>query len=444
MSVKADKALCRLLESKAFMLGALQKRISNIEEEVDSLRETNERLGIIQSMLEQMVDEAHQHEVEAAEHVKEMARLRAIEAKRLAPPPPPPMALPSASAALRTAAAAVAPDAEPGADDADEGLLRAGRFGAVQSAAAEESTKGGEDTEDDCDSLLRAGEEFASVDVSELQIVGDAGRGAMAHVHKALWRGKRVAVKELHVKRHARFAELMKIAFTRELEVLAKTRHPQLVACFGVSLNPFCVINEFCAGGHVFDLVHNTQSFQLTWEQRYRMLRDVALGMDYLHQFSPQIIHRDLKSPNLLLKRRVTSTKETPEVKVADFGMARMLDKSVWANLTPTVGTYHWMAPEMQSGKYCEKVDIYSYAIITYELCYCTLPFHDQAGPSVLRQAVKGVRPDLSAARCVAPGGATSIACLLEQCWAAEPAARPSFAAILSKLAEMGEPGPEA
>eukprot|EP00928_Gymnodinium_smaydae_P043657 TRINITY_DN29209_c0_g1_i1.p1 TRINITY_DN29209_c0_g1~~TRINITY_DN29209_c0_g1_i1.p1 ORF type:complete len:455 (+),score=83.02 TRINITY_DN29209_c0_g1_i1:92-1366(+) len=279
---------------------------------------------------------------------------------------------------------------------------------------------------------------LTDIEPSELMVVNSAGIGSTANVFKAMWRGRRVAVKELHLKGGSRLHEIVKVGFSREIEVLKRTRHPNLVTCLGVTTEPFSVVSEFCSGGTAFELLHSAP-LNLAWWQRFKMARDVALAMDYLHGFSPQIIHRDLKSPNILLKRQVTTEHDALHSKVADFGMARMKDTSKGKDLSATAGTFHWMAPEILSGTYDEKVDVYSYAIFLYEIMYNALPFDDHTGPSVLRRTMDGERADLWTARSAAPGvrERDALVSLTQGCWAHVPSMRPSFSSVLESLQEL-------
>merc|ERR1719408_69161 len=84
------------------------------------------------------------------------------------------------------------------------------------------------------------------------------------------------------------------------------------------------IVTEFCSGGSCFELLHGAGRVDLAWRQRLHLAADVAGAMRYLHAFSPQIIHRDLKSLNILLAHPVYGEQELPVVKVSDFGLSRM------------------------------------------------------------------------------------------------------------------------
>ena len=98
-----------------------------------------------------------------------------------------------------------------------------------------------------------------------------------------------------------------------------------------------------------------------------RILEGTCRGLVYLHSHSPPIIHRDLKSANLLLD-------ETFNVKICDFGLARLRDYNTV--LTANVGTIHWMAPEVLTGnQYNESADIYSVGVVIWEMFTGQCPY---------------------------------------------------------------------
>merc|ERR1712070_1131744 len=85
---------------------------------------------------------------------------------------------------------------------------------------------------------------------------------------------------------------------------------------------PPMIISEFCAGGNVFTLLHQRREVILKWPQRVKISIDMARGMNFLHK--RQVIHRDLKSLNLLLIAAVNGESDMPSVKISDFGLSRV------------------------------------------------------------------------------------------------------------------------
>ena len=99
------------------------------------------------------------------------------------------------------------------------------------------------------------------------------------------------------------------------------------------------------------------------------MTLDIAKGMNYLHSFKPPILHRDLKSLNLLLLEQVSKPTDKVSVKISDFGLSREM-LGVDSKMTGQTGTFHWMAPEVLEGnsEYTYKADVYSFAIVLWEI----------------------------------------------------------------------------
>merc|ERR1712238_371934 len=108
-----------------------------------------------------------------------------------------------------------------------------------------------------------------------------------------------------------------------------------------MSLNKWRIITEFCEGGTLFELLHEQEDISLTWSAKLKICTDVAAAVDYLHKFPPPIVHRDLKSLNLLLAKKLQSTRDVPVCKVSDFGLARMKDvvQGEWGKMTAGAGT---------------------------------------------------------------------------------------------------------
>ncbi len=140
--------------------------------------------------------------------------------------------------------------------------------------------------------------------------------------------------------------------------------------------------------------------------------------MAYLHGLDPPFIHRDLKSQNILIA-------DHWQVKICDFGMARV--RSLGITMTK-LGTLQWVAPEvLRDERYSEKADIYSYAILVWELVARKVPYVGQNSLVVARAvAFNHLRPEV--AMDTTPG---PLAELMERCWNKTPDERPSFAEII-------------
>ena len=273
---------------------------------------------------------------------------------------------------------------------------------------------------------------------SEFRLDGKIGSGITADVFRGLWRGTVVAIKQIKLsggqgKMNPKIIE----AFKRELTVMVRCRHPNLVLFMGASTKvpPIQLISEFCEGGTLFDLLHNSPNIHLSWKQKVKILLDMAKGMNYLHSATPPIVHRDLKSLNVLLSERIDDEFDTPIVKIADFGMAKIRENVPGANLmTANAGTYHWMAPEVLGGhSYTEKVDVYSFGIVMFEVLSRTIPFEETGlDPMKIAKAVsKGLRPGL---KFVPEGTPFELSGLMQSCWQPGPEDRPTMNQIIDKL----------
>lgn len=266
---------------------------------------------------------------------------------------------------------------------------------------------------------------------SDVSIESIIGEGSTAVVYSGTWRGKPVAIKELH-----EMSKDKAMAFQRELSVLIKVQHRNIVQFFGLvsEISTIRLLLEHCNGGSLFDLLHNNPDTLLSWRQRLVMLYDVAVAVSYLHSFTPAIVHRDLKSPNVLLLNPVPDEHELPHIKLADFGFAREAGR----NMTQGAGTLNWMAPEVCLGTaYTEMADTFSYAMIAYEVVTRRVPFMEVDRQSVFVLLSSGVRPNLEDNTVVPRQMPPGLLELIARCWDQEPRQRPSFQWIWQFLVEV-------
>eukprot|EP01137_Pigoraptor_chileana_P037720 Opistho-2@35233 len=141
------------------------------------------------------------------------------------------------------------------------------------------------------------------------------------------------------VSRSRSMAHLRGRDFLNEIDLLANLRHPHIVLYMGYCQMPqMAIVQEFMAKGSVFSLLQENKG-QIDWNLKLRMACDAAMGVEYLHRNTPPIIHRDLKTPNLLIDNNFV-------VKVSDFGLAQFKNNRVTNNDTVT-GSMRWMAPEL-------------------------------------------------------------------------------------------------
>jgi serine/threonine protein kinase len=156
----------------------------------------------------------------------------------------------------------------------------------------------------------------------------------------------------------------------------------------------------------------------------FQLATDIALGMEYLHGKS--VVHRDLKSPNVLLDVNWTA-------KIADFGLSRVFGKQNTSQDMTVMpgGTIAWTAPEVLSRQvYTEKADVYSYAIILWELTTDSPNLYPQFqfAHQIAKFVIKGNRPPI-------PEDCPSLLLdLMTSCWNGQPELRPTFHEVLKTI----------
>ena len=208
--------------------------------------------------------------------------------------------------------------------------------------------------------------------------------------------------------------------FRMECEVLGQARHPCLMSLYGVGLGtgsqPFIIATRYMKGGSLEDVM-KTKPDWFTSTVKTVMVVGIALGMQYLH--SKEIIHRDLKPANVMID-------EFHLPHIGDFGTIAENDDST---KTKGVGTWRYMAPEQTGDHYTEKVDVYSFGLIVYELVTGEHAFADCS--SYLAVAEKILTGKLPHVPSSVPSFVKSI---VERCWNREPEERPAFDEIVDLL----------
>lgn len=255
----------------------------------------------------------------------------------------------------------------------------------------------------------------------ELELESKIGEGGFGEVFRGKWRGTTVAVKTLKGGGPSLNPKEVE-KFSKEVSILRALHHPNLVLFLGACLSPtLCMVSEFMFGGSLYDLLYKKKRIPDT-QKRYNLVLDIARAMAYLHNCKPTIIHRDLKSLNILLDEK------GDHAKVCDVGLARL--KTDEQTITGAVGTFSWMPPEMMKNMpYTEKVDVYSFGLVVYEIVTGKLPFAGLPPPQVsLRVAVHDERPPLPQ---MTPRHWKD---LIVRCWQTDDKLRPSFIEIIDIL----------
>ncbi|KAG3027339.1 hypothetical protein PC120_g5466 [Phytophthora cactorum] len=194
--------------------------------------------------------------------------------------------------------------------------------------------------------------------------------GGYGEVYRGTYNHEPVAIKILLPDMRS---DLKKVnSFLAEAKLMASLAHPHIVRFVGVSwasLSDLCVLSELMKGGDLRSLLQEFEARgrpQGIDDDKVRIAYHVAQALTYLHSLSPVVIHRDLKSKNVLLT-------ENMDAKLTDFGISKEQQDNT---MTAGVGTMLWMAPEvMMAERYTEKADIFSFGVLLSELDLHTLPY---------------------------------------------------------------------
>jgi hypothetical protein len=153
-------------------------------------------------------------------------------------------------------------------------------------------------------------------------------------------------------------------------------KHPNLLALYDIKYDAdggAWVVMEYVAGESLQDVIERNPN-GMPEEQALLWLHGVAAGVAYLHDHG--IVHRDLKPGNVFLDQAV--------VKVGDYGLSKFISCSRRSGQTESVGTFHYMAPEIGRGRYGKEIDIYSLGIVLYEMLTGRVPYEGESAQEII------------------------------------------------------------
>ncbi|XP_022950480.1 serine/threonine-protein kinase STY17-like [Cucurbita moschata] len=267
------------------------------------------------------------------------------------------------------------------------------------------------------------------IDPRRLKIGEVIGEGSCSIVYQGLYDCQPVAVKIIQASRTSAISPEKKERFQREVMLLSRVNHENVIQFIGASIEPtLMIITELMKGGTLQKYLWSIRPETPDLKFSLSLALDLSRVMAYLH--ANGIIHRDLKPSNLLL------TEDKQRVKLADFGLAR---EEISGEMTTEAGTYRWMAPELFSidplpvgGKKCydHKADVYSFSIILWELLTNKTPFKGRNNVMVAYATAKNIRPSLEDIP-------EDIAPLLQSCWSEDPNGRPEFTQVIDSLSNL-------
>ncbi|KAJ0410480.1 hypothetical protein ATCC90586_000650 [Pythium insidiosum] len=268
----------------------------------------------------------------------------------------------------------------------------------------------------------------ARISLSDLLLGDKIGHGAYGEVFVGEYRSVPVAIKRLSPQ-HRHDIKLLE-SFLNEAKLTASLQHPRIIHFVGIAWDTSSdvhVVTEYMSGGDLRSLLsmYRQQRRPTGFDQhKLRIALNIVEALSYLHARQPQVLHRDLKSRNVLL-----STQH--EAKLIDFGVSRERADST---MTAGVGTLRWMAPEvMRGGRYSDMADIFSFGVVLSELDTHRIPYSVDGAPSndlaIITQVAMG---QLSVE--FSTDADEKIVELAQMCMAFEVSARPTASHVESIL----------
>ncbi|XP_051200024.1 serine/threonine-protein kinase STY46 [Lolium perenne] len=258
------------------------------------------------------------------------------------------------------------------------------------------------------------------IDWSMLTTTEKIASGSYADLYRGTYNGYDVCIRILRITDLNSSSE---VDFLQQALILRRVNHENIVKFYGTCTGHtkcFGIVTEYMPGGNLYEFLHN-QNDVLGLHLVLKIAIQISKGMEYLHQNS--IIHRDLKTPNILLGYNQV-------VKITGFGVAKLGNQD--GQMTAETGTYRWMAPEIINHKpYDHKADVFSFAVVLWELITSKVPYDDMMPLQAALAVRQGFRLEIPPS--VHPG----LSGLVELCWDEDPDARPVFAEIIGRLEEI-------
>ncbi|XP_053292637.1 mitogen-activated protein kinase kinase kinase 21 isoform X2 [Pleuronectes platessa] len=267
---------------------------------------------------------------------------------------------------------------------------------------------------------------------SELVLEEIIGVGGFGKVYRGTWNDQEVAVKAARQDPDEDITATS-CSVKQEAKLFSMLQHPNIIKLEGVCLEEpnLCLVMEYARGGTLNRALTGRRippHILVNWAVQ------IARGMHYLHEEAVvPIIHRDLKSSNILLLETIENDDiGRKTLKITDFGLARE-----WHNTTKmsAAGTYSWMAPEViKSSLFSKGSDVWGYGVLLWELLTGEVPYRGIDGLAVAYGVAVNKLTLPIPSTCPEP-----FAKLMEECWDQDPHVRPSFSCILEQLSAIEE-----
>ena len=259
------------------------------------------------------------------------------------------------------------------------------------------------------------------VEYNDVTLGDIISQGGFSIVHKATWKGARVAAKVIV---DPVITPDLRSEFENEILMLNYLRHPNTVLLMAASFKPphFTILSEYVPNGTLFDYLHKSRE-DITLERKLSIITQLTNVFLFYH--NSNIVHRDLKSMNILLS-------ESNSIKVCDFGLARFKSDLNKGSMQFS-GTPAYMAPELfKKQSYDEKVDVFAFGTLVWEILTRQVPY-DALEPGEIKEKV--LKGDLRLENPV--GVPRKLVSLVDMCRKVSPGERPGFEEISSFLANL-------
>jgi hypothetical protein len=267
---------------------------------------------------------------------------------------------------------------------------------------------------------------------SQVQPLNLLGKGRYGQVYKAKVGNFICALK---IVRMESMPKDIKKSIHREVSLMRILKHDNIVSYLGqevVSENELHLFLELITKplDKVVDAVKAKEREPLKNSELLVVAKAVCSALMYIHNLPTRLMHRDVKARNVLVE--VDDSGFIIQAKLCDFGLATEVYNEKENQLA--VGTSRWMAPEVHAmSRYDEKVDVWSFGMLLYELCAMKLPYHEICVLDVKQEILNGRTVDLDSVNTDWP----DVSVLIGECTRFDPKLRPSAEQILSKLESM-------
>jgi len=265
----------------------------------------------------------------------------------------------------------------------------------------------------------------------ELTLIKLLGKGGCGEVYLAESKtlGK-IAVKKTQIER----GEQIMIDFLNEAELLSKLNSPYIIRFFGTtkSQEGECIVMEYAENGTLYHFLQSQrrENFgkSFSWDKRYLIAQDISRGLLLMH--SRKVLHRDLKSLNILLD-------ENLRAKISDFGLSKVKTQSqAFSGLkvqNNVFGSLAYKAPETYSANnpYTDKADIFALGLIFWEIATCFVPYEGYDPSLIMSSVILGERLKIPS---TCP---MEFQKLIELCWSHNHNNRPTANIVFEKITQI-------